>query len=131
MEDVAALVEQVYPAVESAVAAYGTEVLTKAQEAAADGTVGLGQRLLAKLFSRKGVQENVEQAVTDLAGALDDPDFQAALRAQLKKALREDTELAAEIAALLPAAGDKSISVGGDSSGINSTGDNAINIQHR
>ncbi|GAB3481642.1 FxSxx-COOH system tetratricopeptide repeat protein [Amycolatopsis cihanbeyliensis] len=129
MEDVAALVEQVYPAVESAVAAYGSEVLTKAQEAAADGTVGLGQHLLAKLFSRKDSKENVEQAVTDLAGELDDPDFQAALRAQLKKALREDAELAAEIAALLPSGGAKSISVGGDSGGINSTGDNAWNMQ--
>jgi hypothetical protein len=99
----------------------------------------LGQRLLAKLLGRAKSRAGIEGAVTDVADAAADPDFQAGLRAQIKKALREDSELAAELVDMLPesarqavtASGERAIAVGGDSSGINSTGDGARTIQRR
>ena len=136
--DVEFLASQVGPLVSAAVAAYGTAALTKAEDAAATETVKLGQRLLGRLLKRKKAATGIAGAVTDLAGALNDPDFQAALRAQIKKALREDPHLAEELTSLLPeetvhavTASERGIAVGGDSSGINSTGDNAINVQRR
>lgn len=136
--DVELLTSQVGPLVSAAVAAYGTAALTKAEDAAATETVKLGQRLLSRLLKRKKAKPGISGAVTDLAGALEDPDFQAALRAQIKKALREDPKLAGELAELLPeearsavTASERAIAVAGDSTGINSTGDDAINIQRR
>jgi hypothetical protein len=136
MVDIEALATEIGPAVMAAINAYGTAVLTKAEDAAAGETVRLGQRLLAKLLGRAKSRAGIEGAVTDVADAVDDPDFQAGLRAQIKKALREDSELAAELVDMLPesarqavtASGERAIAVGGDSSGINSTGDGARNI---
>lgn len=100
--DIELLASQVAPLVSAAVVAYGTAALTKAEDAAATETVKLGQRLLGKLLTRKSAAPGVSGAVTDLAAALEDSDFQAALRAQIKKALYEDAELADELADLLP-----------------------------
>lgn len=135
--DVDDLAGQVVPFVAAAVGAYGRAALAKAEDVAADGTVRLGQRLLAKLMSRKKSRASIEVAVSDLADALDDPDFQAALRVQVKKALHEDLELATELMALLSqavmpsvtATGDRAAAVGGDNRGIISSGDHAFNIQ--
>lgn len=136
--DIEVLASQVGPLVSAAVAAYGTAALTKAEDAAATETVKLGQRLLSRLLKRKSAAPGISGAVTDLAGALKDPDFQAALRAQIKKALRQDPDLAEELTELLPdadriavKASERAIAVGGNSNGINSTGDNAVNIQQR
>ena len=133
--DIDLLVSQIGPLATAAVAKWGESALTKAEETAATESVKLGQRLLARLFSRAKAKEPVKAAVADLAAAVDDPDFQAALRAQLKKVLREDSELAAELSAMLAAAGptaaERGIVIGGDNSGIASSGDGAVNIQHR
>jgi hypothetical protein len=126
---------QVGSLVMAAISAYGTAALSKAEDVAATGTVRMGQRLLAKLLGRAQSSAAIKGAVTDLAGELGDPDFQAALRAQIKKAMREDTELMDELSGLLAEAGgsvvasERSIAVGHDSHGINSTGDAAVNIQ--
>lgn len=132
--DIEVLAGQIGPLVTAAVAKWGESALTKAEDTAATGAVKLGQRILAKLFQRG--KEPIRSAVVDLAAALDDPDFQAALRAQIKKVLRDDQELAAELSEMLAAepsiaAGDRGIAIGGDNSGITSTGDGAVNIQRR
>lgn len=133
--DIDALITQVGPLATAAVAKWGESALTKAGDTAATESVKLGQRLLAKLFSRAKAKEPVRSAVADLVSAIDDPDFQAALRAQLKKILREDPALAAELSSMLAAAGpsasERGIVIGGDNTGIASSGDGAINIQHR
>jgi dienelactone hydrolase len=138
MVDLEALASQVGPLVSATVAAYGTAALTKAEDAAATETVRLGQRLLGRLLKRTKSAPGITGAVTDLANALEDEDFHAALRAQIKKALREDPQLATDLTGLLPddarhavTASEGSIAIGGDSSGINSVGDGAINIQRR
>jgi thioredoxin-like negative regulator of GroEL len=130
--DVDVVAGQVVPYVGAAVAVYGAGVLTRAEDAAADGTVRLGQRLLAGLLGRVAHRGRIEQAVTDLAGSPSDPDFRIALLAQVKLALRQDEALAVELAALLPpapAAGERSVAVGGDNHGILSTGDGATNVR--
>ena len=131
--DVDVVAGQVVPYVGAAVTAYGAGVLTRAEDAAADGSVRLGQRLLAGLLGRAAHRGRIEQAVTDLAGAPSDPDFRSALLAQVKLALRQDGGLAAELAVLVSAAsavsavGDRSIAFTGDNRGIVSTGDGATN----
>jgi hypothetical protein len=131
------LLGQIVPAVGAAVGAYGVGVLTRTEDGAAEATVRLGQRLLALILHRTADPVPVRAAVTDLAQAEDDPDALASLRLQIKKALAGDPQLAAELAALLPerpaaqASGARGIAIGGDNSGILSTGDGATNIQHR
>lgn len=134
--DIDVLANQVVPYITAAVGAYGGAVLTKLEQNAADETVQAGQRLLRALLHGGGGRPAVQHAVLDLASAQSDPDFQAALRAQIKRALREDAQLAGQLAALLPhtqtvsAAGERSVAVGGDNSGLISTGDGATNVQN-
>ena len=137
MPEVDALLGQIVPAISAAVGVYGTGVLTRAEDAAADETVRVGQRLLARILHRRPEPVPVRDAVADLAEAGDDPDALAALRFQIKRVLASDRQFAAELAELLPsgaavpAAGDRSVAVGGANSGIVSTGDHALNVQRR
>src|SRR5689334_14125378 len=98
----AELVAQAVTVISAATAAYGTRVLSQTEEIAAEGTVRLGQRLVAWLV-RRGRHAAVESAVRDLAEAAAEEreDAQAALRFQLARALREDPELGTELASLL------------------------------
>ncbi|MFD7919002.1 hypothetical protein ACFV3R_07250 [Streptomyces sp. NPDC059740] len=129
MPDVDMLVGQVVPAVGAAVSAYGTAVLTRAETEAAGATVRLGQRLLHRLLRRGPDPAALERAVTDLAAAEGDQDAVAALRLRVRQALHACPELAAELAGLLPApaAASGGVRVGGDVSGIVSTGAGATN----
>jgi hypothetical protein len=134
--DIDVLANQTVPYISAAVGAYGGAVLTKLEQNAADETVRVGQRLLRTLLHGGTGRPAVQHAVLDLASAQSDPDFQAALRAQVKLVLREDGQLAAQLAALLPlqqtvsAEGDRSVAVGGGNTGLISTGDHATNIQN-
>ncbi|QHC27462.1 hypothetical protein GR130_38870 [Streptomyces sp. GS7] len=135
--DINSLLGQVVPAVGAAVGAYGVAVLNRAEGQAADATVQLGQRLLDRILHRTPDRTPIEAAVTDLAEAADDPDALAALRFQIKRVLAADPSLATELAKLLPeeptvrGGGPRSVEVGGDVSGIVSTGDGAWNVQGR
>ncbi|GAA1353429.1 hypothetical protein [Streptomyces beijiangensis] len=131
MVDALLLANQIVPYVTAAVGSYGTAVLTRASGAGADATVSLGTRILQRIWRREDSRADIERAVRDAVAAPEDEDFQAALRAQIKRALRDDAELAAEIAGLLPQAG-ASVSASGDGAvaaqrneGVISTGDNA------
>ncbi|MFD4952527.1 hypothetical protein [Streptomyces sp. NPDC058451] len=125
------LVDAMMPSLTAAVAAYGANVLVRAEDAAAMETVRLGQRLLARLRRNEDVQPRIDVAVEDLASALDDQDFLSALRAQIKKALVEDADLASDLEKLLAgspvtaqATGARSVAVT-HNDGVISTGDNA------
>jgi hypothetical protein len=131
MTDIDALLGQIVPAVEAAVGAYGVGVLTRVEDQAADETVRLGQRLLARILRRDASAAPVEAAVVDLAESGEDEDAQGALRLQIRKALRDDPQFAAELSAMLPerpavwAGGKGSVAVGGNNQGNISTGDGA------
>lgn len=128
VNEIEALVGQVVPAIGSAVAAYGTGVLTRAENEAAEASVRLGQRLLARILRRTSDPAPVEAAVADLAAVPGDGDALGALRLQIRKALAGDTELVAELAALLSAraeaSGEHATAVAGGVS-ISTTGPNS------
>jgi len=81
--------------------AYGGAVVQRmtdeGTDAAADATVSWGRRVLARLLGSSRGQQ-IGDAVTDLGENLEDPAFTAAVFAQVRRALAEDPELAAQIA---------------------------------
>lgn len=135
MAEIDTLVGEVASAVSLAVGAYGAGVLTRAEDAAADSTVRLGQRLLARMLHRPTSTEHIRSAVVDLVRAPDDPDVLETLRLHIKAIFADDPQLRAEVASMLPGASDSravgthSVAVTGDNRGIISTGHSAINIQ--
>lgn len=137
MSELEAVVGQAVPLIGAAVGAYGAEVLTRVEAAAADATVGLGARLLDRIRRRTGKPAAVDAAVADLAGSPGDSDALSALRFQVRKALTEDPQLLAEIAEMIPARGavavegNRSVGIGGNNTGIVVTGDGATTIQRQ
>ncbi|MEU6852787.1 hypothetical protein ABZ901_23025 [Actinacidiphila alni] len=97
--------EQSAPYFTGAIGAYGTAVLTRAEDAAADSTVTAGRRALQLLWRRQSrpSREELEQAVAEAAAGTgaEGSHVPAALGALLLRALREDAALRAEVAALL------------------------------
>ncbi|MFJ3306662.1 hypothetical protein ACIPSA_26775 [Streptomyces sp. NPDC086549] len=141
MPEIDALLDQIVPAAEAAVAAYGVSVLTRAQDETAGATVRLGQRLLARILHRGADPDPVRAGLTGLAGAGTDRDVlalrRAELRIALRDALRDSPGLADQLAELLPeppavqAGGERSVALAGNNSGIISTGDGAKNTLHQ
>lgn len=113
--EIVQLVEQAGPYLSAAVGAYGAAVFSRAEDAAADATASLGQRILRAVWHRRDDQgrAELEAAVREAVEEPEDPDAAGALRQQIKRALREDAELAAEVAGLLPAAGEVTVNVSG------------------
>jgi hypothetical protein len=105
-----------------------------ASDAAADATVGLGERLLRRLLGRPESRAAIGAAVTDVAEHPDEEDYTAVLRVQIRKALEADPQLAGEVSGMLTNAGVSIVASGEravaaqDISGIVVTGDNS-NIQ--
>ena len=95
--DIGVLVSQAFPYLGAVAGAYGGAVLQRLQDEATNSTVEVGRRLLDRLLGRDESRPAIEAAVTDLAEHPEDEDFQAAVRAQVRKALTADPELAAEI----------------------------------
>ncbi|MEV6513437.1 hypothetical protein AB0M61_45975 [Streptomyces sp. NPDC051642] len=106
------MVEQTGPYLTAAVGAYGLGVLARAEDAAVNATANLGRRILQVVWQRCDAQgrAELEAAVQDTAEAPDDADAAAALRQQIKRALRADAELLAELARILPV-GDGAVNV--------------------
>src|SRR5580693_3816369 len=85
--DVASLAAEMTPYVSAAVGAYGGAVLARVRDDAADATVGLGRRLLQKVFGHQDEQEPLPEPLADLAADPADEDALAACRLQIRKAL--------------------------------------------
>ncbi len=77
---------------------YAAGLLAKAAGTAADK---LGGAIGNKLLSLLRANPKTRDALDDLGGAPGDGDLQAALRVQLRKALREDAALREELAAIM------------------------------
>jgi hypothetical protein len=132
--EIAVLMEQVGPYLTAALGAYGGAVLTRAEDAAVDASANLGRRILHTVWRRRGEAEQsaLESAVHDAAEDTEDADAAAALRQQVKRALRDDADLRRELVGLLPepsgtvtitASGTRAIAA--HSIGTAITGDNA------
>lgn len=133
--ELAVLVGQVSPYVTAAVGAYGSTVLAKVNDEAAGATVGLGRRMLQRIFGSRGAGD-APHAVADLAADPNDPDLQAALRVAIRKVLAVDTELAADLRAMLAAEARVTITAAGERSmaahsinGVAATGDDVTIIR--
>lgn len=102
--EVASIAVDMTPYVSAAFAAYGGAVLAKVRDDAADATVGLGRRLLQRVFGRRNPAEPLPGALADLAA---DPDDGMALNAvtyAIRKALEADAAMLAEVRAMLATA---------------------------
>ncbi|MGW1669563.1 hypothetical protein [Streptomyces sp. NPDC002324] len=112
--------QQAGPAMTAAVGAYGAAVLIRAQDAAADATVGLGQRILQAVWRREDEvgRAELERVVDEAADEQDDTYTTAVLSRLLKRALQDDAELRTELADMLPgpAAGTVTITASGERS---------------
>jgi len=134
--DVEALTSQVFPYVKSAVVGYGQAVLSGAGDTAADGTVRHGQRMLTALLRRGKSKPQVEDAVRKLAGAPEDPRAAEELHDRIRQALREDPNLAGELATMnvqaswSTAPGHHNVTVGGNHQGPIHMGDKTSNTHN-
>jgi hypothetical protein len=129
--ELAVLIGEVSPYVTAAVGAYGGAVLARANDQAADATVGLGRRMLRRVFGTRAAGD-VPQPVADLAADPGDPDLQAALRVAIRGLLAADAELAGDLRGMLAGAAAVTVTASGERSiaaqsitGVASTGDDA------
>ena len=129
--DAVALATEMTPYVSAAVGAYGGAVLARVRDEAADATVGLGRRLLQRVFGSRDEGEPLPEPLADLTVDPGDGDALAAVRLAVRKALAADPVLAAEVRSMLTGAG-VTVTASGDRSiaaqvisGTAVTGDNA------
>ncbi|MEV6868535.1 hypothetical protein AB0M44_47135 [Streptosporangium subroseum] len=136
--ELATLAAEVSPYVTAAISAYGGAVLARAQDDAADATVGWGRRILQRIFGVTDAPEEAPEAVADLVSNPDNEDFQAALRVRIAKILAADAALAQEVRGMLAQAATSTVTVTASgsraiaahiNSGVAITGDN--NTIHR
>lgn len=103
--DIASMTVEMTPYISAAVSAYGGAVLARARDEVADATIGLGRRLLQRIFGHRTEAEPLPGPLADLAGDPQDSDALAAVRLAVRKALEADPALAAEVRAMLAGAG--------------------------
>ncbi|MFJ4712807.1 hypothetical protein [Streptomyces sp. NPDC088785] len=123
--EIVQLVEQAGPYLTAAVGTYGAAVLTRAQDAAADATATLGQRILQTVWRRRdgAGQAELERVVDEAADEQDESYSAAVLSRLLRRALQDDAELRAELSAMLPPPGAGSVV-------ITASGERSIAAQH-
>lgn len=103
--DVASLAAEMTPYISAAAGAYGGAVLARVRDDAADATVGLGRRLLQRVFGTKDEGEPLPGPLADLAADPEDGDALAAVRLLVRRALAADPVLAAEVRSMLVGVG--------------------------
>jgi hypothetical protein len=125
------LASELMSSVVAAVRAFGDRVLNQAQDDTAEATIGLGRRVLQKIFGTRQAGEPLPGPVADAVADPQDEDAVAALRLAIRKALASDPQIRAEVEQMLAGAG-VTITASGERSiaaqniaGIAITGDNA------
>jgi len=99
--EVATLVAEATPYMTAAVGAYGGAVLAKVRDDAADATVGLGRRLLQRVFGHHSEEEPLPEPLTELVTYPDDEDALGALRLAIRRQLESDAGMLADVRTLL------------------------------
>lgn len=99
--DLAGLAAEVTPYVTAAVSAYGGAVLAKTQDEAAEAAVGVGRRLVQRIFGVRAEPAELPEVLADVVDDPDDADGVAALRKAIGKALSADAALASEVRGLV------------------------------
>jgi hypothetical protein len=127
--EVVSLAAEVAPYASAAVGAYGGAVLSKVRDEAADATVGLGRRLLQRIFGTRREDEALPGPVADVVADPADDDALAALRLAIRKELAASPQLQGEVRLMLTQAGVRVTAAGERSvaaqviSGVVATGD--------
>jgi hypothetical protein len=102
--EVATLVADATPYVTAAVGAYGGAVLAKVRDDAADATVGVGRRLLQRVFGRRAADEPLPASLAALAADLGDADALGTVRWSMRQALEADAAMLEEVKSMLVSA---------------------------
>lgn len=102
--EVAALVADATPYVTAAVGAYGGAVLSKVRDDAADATVGVGRRLLQRVFGRRAEDEPLPAPLAALVTAAGDADALGMVRWTIRQALEADAAMLQEVRLMLASA---------------------------
>jgi hypothetical protein len=102
--DVATLVADATPYMTAAVGAYGGAVLAKVRDDAADATVGLGRRLLERVFGHHGEDEPLPEPLAAVVSYPEDADALGALRLAIRRQLEADAAMLDDIRSLLASA---------------------------
>ena len=101
--EVATVVTDATPYLTAALTAYGTAVLTKVRDDAADATVGVGRRLLQRVFGHRDDGELLPALLSEAVDAPDDADALGALRLAIRRELEADAKMLADFCAILAA----------------------------
>jgi hypothetical protein len=99
--ETAALVTDATPYLAAALATYGGAVLTKVRDDAADATVGVGRRLLQRVFGRKENGESLPVPLAEVISTPDDADALGALHLVIRRALEGDAEMLTDVREIL------------------------------
>lgn len=102
--EIATLVADATPYVTAAVGAYGGAVLAKVQDDAADATVGVGRRLLQRVFGHRTADEPLPAPLAVLAADLGDADALGMVRWAIRQALEADAEMLEEVKSMFASA---------------------------
>ena len=102
--DVVSLAAEMTPYMSAAVGAYGGAVLAKVRDEAADATVGLGRRLLQRVFGSHDEGEPLPSPLEALVADPGDGDALAAVRLAVRQVLDADPVLAADVRSMLAGA---------------------------
>lgn len=84
------LAAEVTPYAAAALSAYGAAVLAKAQDDLADATLGVGRRVLQRIFGRRKDGEELPAVLAEVIENPRDEDYLGALRLAIRKALESD-----------------------------------------
>jgi tetratricopeptide (TPR) repeat protein len=128
--DVLSLAAEMTPYVSAAAASYGGAVLATVRDEAADATVGLGRRLLQRVFGVRREGEPLPEPVADLAASPRDKDALAAVRLAIRKAVAADPALEAELRSMLGSAPGVVMHVNAERDAISSGRDQMITIHN-
>lgn len=134
--DVASLAAQAMPYVSAATGAYGGAVLAKVRDDAADATVGLGRRVLRRIFGTQRESEPLPGPLADLAARPEDQGPLTTVMLAITQALASDPAMAMEVRSMLAAdpavsqevgAGRDAYTAAGDLTVINNFGADVVN----
>jgi hypothetical protein len=102
--EVSTLVADATPYVTAAVGAYGGAVLAKVRDDAADATVGVGRRLLQRVFGHETAEEPLPEPLAALAADPGDADALGMMRWAMRQALEADAAMLEEVKSMLASA---------------------------
>ena len=105
MIEAAQVAQEITPYIAAAVGAYGTAVLTRVEDSAADVSVSFGRRALQRIAGRRTPQDPptaqevaLATTIAEMAANPADPDLITVLQAEIRRALLADPPTARELA---------------------------------